>query len=119
MAADVAVPAPRVVVRRRVRLGRVGVYAFLVAGALVVFLPYLWMLAASLKSEDEIFRAGPSLLPSRARWQNYADAWTQYPLGRWLLNTFLVASIQTFSTVLTSVLAGFAFARLRWWGRDA
>jgi ABC-type glycerol-3-phosphate transport system permease component len=121
MDATVAAPAaePRVGARARARLGRAGVYAFLVAGALVMLMPYLWMISASLKPEAEVFRTGLNLIPSEVRWQNYADVWQQYPLGRWLANSFLVALIQTISTVVTSVLAGFAFARLRFWGRDA
>ena len=118
MAAEVAIPAPRATTRPRRRLAQLGVQAFLAAGALVVLLPYLWMVSASLKFEEDIFRVGPDVIPTRIRWQNYADAWNQYPLGRWMLNTFLVASIETVSTVVTSVLAGFAFARLRFWGRD-
>jgi ABC-type glycerol-3-phosphate transport system permease component len=104
--------------RTHVSLQQIGVYAFLVAGALVVLLPYLWMLLASLKYENDIFRAGLDIIPTRIRWQNYTDAWTQYPLGRWIANTLFVAVIETFSTVLTSVLAGYAFARLRFWGRE-
>ena len=120
MTAEVAMPVARQRVgsRMRHRLGRVGVYAFLMAGALVVLLPYAWMISASLKPEADVFQTGLNLIPREIRWQNYADVWRQYPLGRWLLNTFLVASIETLSTVVTSVLAGFAFARLRFWGRD-
>jgi ABC-type glycerol-3-phosphate transport system permease component len=119
MAVDVvARTADSTAARVRLKLGRVGVYALLVVGALVVFLPYLWMVSISLKPESEVFQASGKLIPSTIRWENYRDAWTTYPIGRWLLNTFLVSSIETISTVLTSVLAGFAFARLRFWGRD-
>jgi multiple sugar transport system permease protein len=102
----------------RVSAQQVAIYAFLVAGAVLVLLPYLWMLLASLKYENDIFKAGLDVIPTRIRWQNYADAWTQQPLGRWIANTLFVASIETISTVVTSVLAGYAFARLRFWGRD-
>ena len=128
MTAGIAVAAvtPRVGARpgrrlgwARHGLGRVGVYAFLLGGAVVVLLPYVWMVSASLRPESDVFQTGLNPIPRQIRWQNYADAWQQYPLGRWLANTFLVASIEAFSTVVTSVLAGFAFARLRFWGRDA
>ncbi len=121
MTASVAVPAaePRVRAPSPGRLGTIGVYAFLIVGAVAVLLPYLWMISASLKPESDVFQVGLNLIPREIRWQNYADVWRQYPLGRWLANTFLVASIETVSTVTTSVLAGFAFARLRFWGRDA
>jgi ABC-type glycerol-3-phosphate transport system permease component len=102
----------------RARLQGLGVYLLLVAGALTVLMPYVWMISASLKPEADIFQASLDLIPSRIRWENYAEAWGTYPIGRWLLNTFLVATIETISTVITAVLAGFAFARLRFWGRD-
>ena len=118
-AVAIAAAEPRVGARRRRRLSDVAAYVLLTVGALVVLLPYVWMVSASLKTEADVFQAGLNLIPREVRWQNYADAWRQYPLGRWLLNTFLVASVETVSTVVTSVLAGFAFARLRFWGRDA
>jgi ABC-type glycerol-3-phosphate transport system permease component len=90
----------------------------LFVGALVVVMPYVWMIGSSLKYEEDMFRTGWQVIPTRLRWQNYVDAWTQFPLGRWIFNTVLVASVETLSTILTSVLAGYAFARLRFWGRD-
>jgi len=118
MAVEAAVPRAEPRPRARPNVGRIGVYAFLTGGALLVLLPYVWMIGSSLKYEDEMFRTGWQVIPTRIRWQNYTDAWTQYPLGRWIFNTILVASLETFSTILTSVLAGYAFARLRFWGRD-
>jgi ABC-type glycerol-3-phosphate transport system permease component len=118
MAVEAAVPRVETRPRARLNLGRIGVYAFLVVGALVVLLPYVWMIVSSLKYEDEMFKTGWQIVPTRLRWQNYSDAMTQYPLGRWIGNTILVATIETASTILTSVLAGYAFARLRFWGRD-
>jgi multiple sugar transport system permease protein len=106
--------------RRERRLRQGALYLLLTAGALIVLLPYFWMILTSLKPEQDMFRLGivASLVPSEIRWMNYVEAWRDYPLGRWLFNTFLIASIETISTVITSVLAGYAFARLRFWGRD-
>ena len=125
MSSEMAVPSPfaaqaRTAARQRRLAGRGGLYAFLIAGAVLVLVPYLWMVVTSLKSEEDMFQVGilNSLVPSQLRWQNYREAWNQYPLGRWLFNTFLVAAIETVSTVITSVLAGYTFARLRFWGRD-
>ncbi|MBW1697738.1 MAG: carbohydrate ABC transporter permease [Deltaproteobacteria bacterium] len=95
-------------------------YSFLIVGALIVLMPYLWMIITSLKTEQDMFRVGllNSLIPGTIRWENYAEAWNDYPLGRWLLNSFIVAAIETVSAVTTAVLAGYAFARLRFWGRE-
>jgi ABC-type glycerol-3-phosphate transport system permease component len=115
MAAEVHLPEKRQDLIRQSAL-----YAFLIAGALIVLLPYIWIVITSLKTEQDMFRVGVlnSIIPSQIRWENYAEAWNDYPLGRWLFNTFLVCVIETVSTVITSVLAGYAFARLRFWGRD-
>ena len=110
----------RAAARRRRLLGRALLYAFLIVGALSVGMPYIWMVLTSLKPEQDIFRVGipDSIIPSGIRWENYREAWTEYPLGRWLFNTILVASVETFSTLVTAILAGYAFARLKFWGRD-
>ena len=99
---------------------RGALYAFLIAGALLVLLPYIWIILTSLKVEQDMFQVGilKSIIPSKIRWANYAEAWNDYPLGRWLINSAIVATIDTVGTVITSILAGYAFARLRFWGRD-
>ncbi len=94
------------------------VYVLLAIGAVVVLLPYIWMVSSSLKSEQAIFSRRFVLLPDPVQWANYAQAWTGWPLGRWLLNSVVVAAIETISVLVTSVLAGYAFARLRFGGRD-
>ena len=95
-------------------------YGLLILGALVVLLPYILMVSTSLKPESDLFQVGiwKAIVPSHVRWANYAEAWNDYPLGRWLFNSFLVATIEMICTVVTSVFAGYAFARLRFWGRD-
>jgi ABC-type glycerol-3-phosphate transport system permease component len=120
MTARVLAPAvaPRTNARTQARLSRISLYVGLTLGAMLVLMPYVWMVSTSLKPEADVFQVGLNPLPREIRWQNYTDVWRQYPLGRWLANTLLVASVETISTVITSVLAGFAFARLRFWGRD-
>ncbi len=94
-------------------------YALLIVASLVVLLPYIWMVSTSLKSSNEIFTPVPQLLPRNPRWQNYADVLRTYQVGQWLLNSFIVSSIEAVGVVVTSILAGYAFGRLRFWGRDA
>jgi ABC-type glycerol-3-phosphate transport system permease component len=106
--------------RRRRRLENGAVYAFLIVGALAVGLPYLWMILTSIKPEQDIFKVGivQSIVPSAIRWENYVDAWTDYPLGRWLANSLIVGVVETTSVLITSILAGYAFAKLKFWGRN-
>lgn len=100
------------------RVGRVILYAALVMGVLFVTIPYLWMLSASLKEEREIYEPGLNFLPNSLYLQNYIDIVEDYQIIRWLLNSFLIGFIVIISNMTFTVLAGYAFARLRWPGRD-
>ena len=100
-------------------LRRVAFWAVLLVGALLSLAPYLWMVSSSFKSNDEIFTARLQLLPSQLRLENYALALTRESVFRPLLNSFIMASGETLGVLITSVLAGYTFARLRFWGRDA
>lgn len=95
------------------------VYFVLIIAALFILFPYIWMFLTSLKSEQEVFSLGLlQSLPKTLRWQNYLEAWEAYPIATWLLNSLIVGIIEVSSTVVTSILAGYAFARLNFKGRD-
>lgn len=100
------------------RLSRVALYVALIAVALVILLPYVWMISSSFKTEQDIFSARVQILPSHLDWQNYRAALQDYPLVLWLLNSIAIATVGTCAVVATSVLAGYAFGRLTFWGRD-
>jgi multiple sugar transport system permease protein len=94
----------------------VAVYAALIAIAWCALFPILWALSGSLKSEGEVTE--PRLLPSRPQWSNYAEVFTLMPFWRMLLNTVVYAACITAGQVFFCSLAGYAFARLRFRGRD-
>ncbi|HXO52047.1 MAG TPA: carbohydrate ABC transporter permease, partial [Mycobacterium sp.] len=104
----------RVIKRGTVRA--MGVYAALIAMAWCALFPILWALSGSLKSEAEV--TSPSVLPSRPQWSNYGEVFTLMPFWRMLLNTVLYAACITAGQVFFCSLAGYAFARLRFRGRD-
>ncbi len=85
----------------------------------LLILPFVWMILTSFKHLSET--GATTWLPGAAGWhpQNYAEVFRRIPFGRFYLNSLLVASWVTFLQVLTSAMAAFAFARLRWPGRDA
>jgi multiple sugar transport system permease protein len=96
------------------KAARGAAYYIVMAALAAVFLaPFLWMVLASLKTTAEIFAFPPKLLPSPARWSNYLKAWTTIPLGRFYLNSIFVSSTVTAAQVLTSAMAAYVFARLR------
>ncbi len=105
--------------RRRVRLGHLGLHVLLLGGSVVMLLPFLWMLSTSLKEPREIFTFPPTWIPSPIAWANYAQTWRAMPFGRFYLNSFVVATSVTALQLLSSSLAAFAFARLRFRGRNA
>lgn len=97
----------------------VGVSLALLSAGLVSFLfPIYWMVVASLKTLDEVFLFPPSWWPRELQWQNYREALTFMPFGRYALNTILVTSANVVGVALSCSLVAFAFARLRAKGRD-
>ncbi|MBA2596744.1 MAG: carbohydrate ABC transporter permease [Chloroflexia bacterium] len=106
---------------RRTGLSAAALYAVLIGGALVVAFPFLWMVLTSFKSVQESNAYPPSLLPEVWRGQNYTDAWFTPPstLGRYLLNSAVIAIAGTGIQVVIATLAAYAFARLRFPGRNA
>lgn len=93
------------------------VYATLCILGVGTIIPFLWMVFTSLKPLQEI-EAG-RFLPQIWKWENYGDVFEQVRFGRYYLNSVFVASFVTFLTCITSALAAYSFARLRWKGRDA
>jgi len=94
-------------------------HAILMAGSAVMLLPFAWMLSTSLKEPREIFTYPSVWIPSRIAWENYATTVSIMPFGRFYLNSLVVAASVTILQILTSSLAAFAFARLRFRGRNA
>ena len=68
--------------------GKVIVYAILILIAVVMIIPFLWMLSASIKSDREVFQMNPFVwIPANPRWDNYVKIWTKIPFGRFVGNT--------------------------------
>jgi len=105
--------------QRPVRIGRLALHGVLIGGSIFMLLPFIWMLSTSLKEPREIFTYPPMWIPSRFAWENYLEAVSAMPFGRFYFNSFVVAVSVTFLQILTSSLAAFAFARLRFRGREA
>lgn len=94
-------------------------HLLLVLAAVGFMVPFGYMVSTSLKPAGEVFTRPPRLLGSQIRWQNYSDALAFLPFGRFILNGFLVAFCGTALVIVASSLSAYAFARLRWRGRDS
>lgn len=86
---------------------------------LITFLgPTLWMVSSSLKSKTEIFAVPIVWIPSNPQWGNYVDAMQLLPFMQFAINTFTICIVTVIGVVLSSSMVAYAFARLRWPGRD-
>ena len=104
--------------KKRTRWGHLLLHIVLIIGSLFMLLPFIWMLSTSLKQASEVFTFPPQWIPSELTWSNYTKALTAMPFGRFYLNSFIAAISVTVLTIITSSLAAFAFARLKFRGRD-
>jgi multiple sugar transport system permease protein len=93
-------------------------YVLLFAASIIMLLPFIWMLSTSLKTPNAVFVYPPEWMPNPVRWQNYADVVRVMPFLRYVLNTAAVATSITILHLLVSSLAAYAFARLRFPGRN-
>ena len=105
--------------KNRTAVGKGIVYALLGVWALVVLFPFYWMVLTSVKSYSaynsefipQLFTLSPTL-------QNYVDAFTQVPLGKYFLNTVIFTVVTTVLMLMVTVLAAFAFSRMNFKGKD-
>jgi multiple sugar transport system permease protein len=103
----------------RIKWKNIALHLILLTGCIIMLLPFFWMLSTSLKESSAIFSEfPPRWIPEKFAWSNYKDAWTAVPFDRFFFNSVVVAVSVTVLQILTSSLAAFAFARLKFRGRD-
>ena len=94
-------------------IGKTIVYIILIIMALVMLIPFLWMLSASIKSDREVFQMNPFVfIPESPKWSNYTDIWTKIPFGKFVQNTVFLTIVVTLLQLLTSSFAAYSFAKL-------
>lgn len=93
-------------------------YAALAIGAVIMLAPLIWMVLASFKSLPEILTYPPTVLPKTLRMAAYQTVLTESNYPRYFLNSIIVATISVLSILVTSSLAGYAFAKFRFPGRN-
>jgi len=109
----------RLLYRLRPNVWRAAVAVLLYLMGLAFLVPFLWMISSSLKPTYQIFAIPPQWIPRPARWQNYVEALTYVPFGRYTLNTLLIAASSIVGHLLSCTVIAYGFARLRAPGRDA
>jgi ABC-type glycerol-3-phosphate transport system permease component len=83
-----------------------------------MLLPFIFLISSSFKSAAKIYVFPPQIIPDPFRWQNYVEVFTAVPVLNYAKNTILITVFSTIGTVISCILAGYAFGRLRFKGRD-
>ncbi|MCB0271140.1 MAG: carbohydrate ABC transporter permease, partial [Calditrichaeota bacterium] len=78
----------------------------------------MWVVSTSLKGNEQIFAIPPEFIPSSPHWENYAEVFRRMPFLTYFLNSTFITVVAIIGTVLSSSLVAYAFACLRWPGRD-
>ncbi|MBN8881011.1 carbohydrate ABC transporter membrane protein 2 (CUT1 family) [Salana multivorans] len=104
--------------RARRIIGRTILYVVLGIASVAIMLPFVWMIIASLKTNNQVFAVPIQWVPDPVVWSNYLDIWTKANMSTWLRNTLVLAVSVTFLQVLTGSFAAYGFAKTRFPGRD-
>lgn len=101
----------------RARFGRLLTYAFLVSLAILTLMPFVWVVATSLRTPAQSFTQPPKWIPTDMDFSNYQEVFQRIPFWNQITNSFIITLSVVFGQLVTASLAGYAFARLRFPGR--
>ncbi len=92
------------------------IYAFLIFGMVIAVLPFFWMVSTSLMTLGETINK--VWLPKAPQLKNYINAWEEARFARYFMNSVIITVVTMIGLLITSVLAGYAFGRINFWGRE-
>jgi multiple sugar transport system permease protein len=106
--------------RNRLAIRLTASHIILIVFAMMFFIPFLWLVITSLKTSEQVFTEPPIWIPDPLVWSNYVTALTMpaFPFLRLLKNTLFYVISTTIGTLISSTIVAYAFARLRFKGRD-
>ncbi len=99
--------------QRKTSLPRVAAFLILLAGACTMILPFLWMLSTSLKEANLVYTIPPEWIPDPVDWDNYREVWSAANLMTGICNSGIITVTVVVLSTLSSSMAAFAFAKLR------
>ena len=94
-------------------------HLLLLAGAVIMVLPFAWMLSTSFKAAGRTFVYPPEWIPDPFVWRNYIDMWTALPFNWFFFNSLKIATLATAGQLISCAMGAFAFSVLKFRGRDA
>ncbi|MFK0524052.1 carbohydrate ABC transporter permease [Paenibacillus illinoisensis] len=93
-------------------------HLFMLLISLVMIVPFLWMLSTSFKLQEEVFQYPIQWIPQVFHFENYVEVWTSIPFPLYYFNSLKVSILVTLGQLITCSLAGYAFARLDFPGKN-
>lgn len=93
-------------------------YILLTCGLVPMLLPFLWMVSSAFKTLPEVMQIPPTWLPKQPILENFVAVFTQFPFARYIFNSVAVAAIVVFGVTIVSAMAGYAFSKFTFPGRD-
>ena len=104
--------------RNMKRINKIIAILIVGGGGLCMLLPFIFLISSSFKAANKIYVFPPQLIPDPFRWQNYIEVFQNVPVLVYAKNTLIITIFATIGTVFSSILAGYAFGRLHFKGRD-
>ncbi|MCY4411143.1 MAG: carbohydrate ABC transporter permease [Caldilineaceae bacterium] len=104
--------------RIRHNASRFLIHLTLAGGGALMLVPFFWLLSSSLKAPHEIFVFPPKWIPDPIRWANYLEVFEVVSVMRYAANTMTITFFSTLGVIVSSSMAAYSFARLRFKGRD-
>jgi multiple sugar transport system permease protein len=106
--------------RKKQLIGRKIIFhVLMILLSFAMFLPFLWMVSSSLKGQYDVLKAPPVWIPEVIHWRNYIDIFTEQPTLLFIFNSFKITLSVVVGQLFFSSLAGYAFARIKFKGRNA
>ena len=106
------------VVRRKFLFGRPIAYILLTIGALIMIIPFIWMISTSLKSQQQLFSWPPNWIPNPFMWSNYSEVFSKINFSLYGLNTLKITAAVTIGRLILCSMAGYGFARMKFPGKN-
>lgn len=104
--------------RTRQRLSAILSHGLLLMGAVVMVIPFIWMLSTSFKAPGQTFVYPPTWIPHPFVWRNYIDMWIALPFNWFFINSLKIATLATLGQLISCAMAAFAFSVLKFRGRE-
>ena len=100
----------------RIKPMRIILYTILIVGGFLAIIPFFWMVSTSLMTLGETINR--QWVPGTPQWINYVEAWNEAQFSKYFMNSVIITITTLAGLLFTSILAGYAFGRIKFFGRD-